>query len=70
MIAVDELFVNNWASIAPQKVSLLSGLAGVFGFCGLIATFGSLIERMSDDMRYDPEADEEQSFFDSPRKPR
>ena len=51
MKAVDECMVFNLESITREKASLLAAIAFAFSVCGLVWLFGSLIERMFDDMR-------------------
>lgn len=74
MNAVDEWLVHDWHAIAPQKVSLLAGLAGAFGICSLVWLVASLTERMFNGIRerdpdffYEFEVD---VFPSSPTKPR
>ena len=76
MYAVDEWLMHDWQSIAPQKISLLSGLMGAFGVLFLAWMFTKLAEPMFEDMRnHDPDfvcgCDEGGACFDSPiKKPR
>ncbi len=75
MNAVDEWFVNDWQSIAPQKASLLASLAGAFAICATLWMTGTLANRMFEGMRNrDPDFaydfDGDNAFPDSPTKPR
>ncbi|MSR73490.1 MAG: hypothetical protein EXS60_00280 [Candidatus Pacebacteria bacterium] len=76
MTAMDECMVCNLQSITPQKTSQLAAIAFAFSVCGLAWMFGSLIERMFEDMRnrdpdfaYDVDGNNIE-FPNSPKKPR
>lgn len=73
VMAADECMVSNLESITREKTSLLAAIAFAFSVCGLAWLFGSLIERMFEDMRVnDPDVgtdDEGKYFFDAGRGP-